>query len=69
MATSRELIADEAFKHRHRVTPKAFTRTRHLPFALMVVLILRKGVKSLQNLVNEAMSWLELAPVTASAFS
>lgn len=31
--------------------------------------MLRKSVKSLQNVVNEAMSWLEESPVTASAYS
>jgi hypothetical protein len=34
-----------------------------------LVLILRKSVKSLQNVVNEAMAWLRVEPVTASAFS
>jgi Transposase DDE domain len=36
---------------------------------LVLVLILRKSVKSLQNVVNEAMSWLGVDSVTASAFS
>lgn len=40
-----------------------------MPFALVVVLTLRKSVKSLQNVVNEAMTWLGLATVTASAYS
>ncbi len=40
-----------------------------LPFAVVLVLILRKSVKSLQNVVNEAMAWLMVEPVTASAFS
>ena len=30
---------------------------------------MRKGVKSLQNLLNEAMTWLEQAPVSASGYS
>ena len=34
-----------------------------------MALILRKGMKSLQNLVNEAMVWLGAELVTASAFS
>ena len=42
---------------------------RCLPFAVVLVLILRKSVKSLQNVVNEAMAWLMVEPVTASAFS
>jgi len=34
-----------------------------------MVLMIRKSVKSLQNVVNEAMDWLNLPPVTASAYS
>ncbi|BCG65167.1 MAG: transposase, IS4 family [Methyloprofundus sp.] len=34
-----------------------------------MVLMMRKSVKSVQNVVNEAMSWLDLPPVTASAYS
>lgn len=58
----------EDFKQRHRWSEKAFLRDRALPFALVLVLILRKSVKSLQNVVNEAMTWLDEAPVTASAY-
>jgi hypothetical protein len=67
--TTRELIADAGFKGRHRSAATAFARARRLPFALVVTLILRKGVKSLQNTVNEAMGWLGEAPATGSAFS
>ena len=56
-------------KSRHRASDQAFTRVRCLPFAVVLVLILRKSVKSLQNVVNEAMVWLLVEPVTASAFS
>jgi hypothetical protein len=34
-----------------------------------MVLIMRKSVKSLQNVVNEAMTWLEQETVSASAYS
>ena len=67
--TTRRLLADEGFKSRHRASDQAFTRVRCLPFAVVLVLILRKSVKSLQNVVNEAMAWLRVEPVTASAFS
>ncbi|MGB5063472.1 MAG: IS4 family transposase [Candidatus Competibacter sp.] len=67
--TTRHLLTDEGFKGRHRVSDRAFTRVRCLPFAVVLVLILRKSVKSLQNVVNEAMAWLTADPVTASAFS
>ena len=42
---------------------------RSLPFALVLVLMMRKSVKSLQNVVNEAMTWLNEPLVTASAYS
>lgn len=58
----------ETFKDKHRVAKSAFTRVRSLPFELVLVMILRKSVKSLQNVVNEAMLWLETDTVTASAF-
>ncbi len=67
--TTRRLLADEGFKSRHRASDQAFTRVRCLPFAVVWVLILRKSVKSLRNVVNEAMAWLMIEPVTASAFS
>lgn len=67
--TTRHLLTDEEFKSRHRASEQAFTRVRCLPFAMVLVLILRKSVKSLQNVVNEAMAWLTAEPVTASAFS
>lgn len=67
--TTRRLLTDEGFKSRHRANDRAFTRVRCLPFAVVLVLILRKSVKSLQNVVNEAMAWLRVEPVTASAFS
>lgn len=69
LETSRERIEDENFKRRHSKTSSDFTRIRSLPFAMVLVLILRKSVKSLQNVLNEAMTWLNLAPVTASAYS
>lgn len=34
-----------------------------------MVLIMRKSVKPLQNVINEAMGWLDESPVTASAYS
>ncbi|MCB1767577.1 MAG: hypothetical protein KDJ22_16215 [Candidatus Competibacteraceae bacterium] len=66
---TRDLLNSADFKNRHRVNDQAFTRVRCLSFAAVLVLILRKSVKSLQNVVNEATTWLMMAPVTASAFS
>ena len=62
-------MEDEKFKQRHRTKSTAFTRQRCLPFVLVLTLILKKGVKSLQNVVNEATDWLNTKPVTASAYS
>lgn len=62
-------LENKMFKNSHRVSEKDFTRKRSLPFALLMVLVMRKSVKSMQNIVNEAMSWLDLPPVTASAYS
>jgi hypothetical protein len=61
-------MRDERFKDKHRLAKAVFTRVRSLPFELVLVMILRKSVKSLQNVVNEAMLWLETDTVTASAF-
>lgn len=69
MEIIRERIEAKAFKSRHRQTDKVFVRERSLPFALVVVLLMRNSVKSLQNVVNEAMTWLKLPSVSASAYS
>jgi hypothetical protein len=66
---SKEQIEVEEFKTRHRHSEKAFTRDRSLSFSLVLVLVLRNSVKSLQNVVNEAMIWLNEPPMTASAYS
>ncbi|WP_295447784.1 IS4 family transposase [uncultured Thiodictyon sp.] len=69
LKTGRELIVDAEFKARHPSRAKAFTRSRRLTFPLVITLLLRKGVQSLQNMVNEAVGWLAELPVTGSAFS
>lgn len=63
------MIHDEGFKSRHRRTKQAFTRNRSLSFAMVLMLLLRKGVKSLQNQLNEALSGRGRDRVTASAYS
>lgn len=57
------------FKTRHRQSKTDFTRLRSLPFGLVMALVLRNSLKSLQLVANEAMAWLQQAPVTASAYS
>lgn len=69
MDTGRELLADTGFSARHRNSPKAFTRERVLTFPVVVGLVMRKSVKALQNVVNEALERLGLPSVSASAVS
>jgi hypothetical protein len=59
LAVSQALIHDEAFKNRPRRKATDFTRTRHLVFPLMLLLMLRKGVKSLQLTLNELWDGLD----------
>jgi len=51
---SSTLIKDEQFKSCHSRSAKDFTRTRLLPFELVLILVLRNSVKSLQLVVNAA---------------
>jgi len=66
---SREWIEDDEFKKRHCGTEKDFIRVRMLPFSLVLTLVMRKSMKSLQNSVNDALTWLNESTVTASAYS
>ena len=63
------LIHDAEFKARHRQKATDFTRSRSLVFPLVMLFVLRKGVKSLQLMVNEWFDGLGLPGVTASAYS
>ena len=65
----RDMINDPGFKAKHRLNAQTFVRDRVLTFPVMMVLILRKSVKSLQLWLNELSVALELPTVTASAFS
>lgn len=67
--TSRELIENEGFKNRNRKAETMFTRVRCLPFALVLIMILRKSTKSLQCIVNETTSSLGMDEISASAYS
>ena len=67
--TSREEIHAYNFKNLHRWEKEYFTRARSLPFAITMILVLRNSVKSLQNVVNEALISLDKNTVTASAYS
>ncbi len=65
------LLFDEAFKNRHKRTAEAFKRNRKLTFPNMILFMIRKSVKSIQNGLNEFFSKLAGAEqtATASAFS
>ena len=66
---SRELINSETFKEQHRVSEKCFTRTRKLFFSLLIIVILRKSVKSIQLVLNELSVELDLDPITNGALT
>jgi len=66
---SQELINSETLSVRHRVSEKCFTRTRKLFFSLLIILIIRKSVKSMQLILNELSIERDTGPVTAAAFT
>jgi len=66
---SRELIRSEELKSRHRVREEDFSRVRCLTFPLLLTVILRKSVKSLQLVLNELTQELGRSPVSHSALS
>jgi len=59
----------DSFKAQHRTHPTDFTRDRKLSFPLLITLLLQKGVKSIQLLLNEMSLHLGVSPVSHSAFS
>lgn len=56
---ARELLQSHEFKERYKNTPTAFTRTRKLHFPVLMILMLQKGLKSLQLRLNELVLSLE----------
>ena len=66
---SRELINDDDFRSRHRASDRFFTRCRKLTFFVMILLLLRKSVKSIQSVVNELFIILGIESVSGAAFS
>jgi isopentenyl phosphate kinase len=62
-------MGEAPFKCRHRKADRDFSHGRRLLFSRVVMMILRKSVKPLQSMVNEAMEAAEASPVTASAYS
>lgn len=65
------MLSDSTFKEIHKLSTSAFTRERKLTFNSVIMLILRKSVKSLQNRLNEFFDKLNtnITPATSSAFT
>ena len=65
------MLTDAAFVINHKVKDSSFTRVRKLSFINVVLLVLQKGLKSLQNRLNEFFDKFSsiITPATASAFS
>lgn len=66
--TTRELIEDPTFCGRHRTQPRHFTRNRSLTFMNVVVMLLRKSVRSVQLRLHDFFEALgsEVESVTAA---
>lgn len=63
-------LNDNKFMESHKISPGAFSRIRKLPFYTVMMLIIRKSVKSLQLVLNEFVNQTDKSfTVTASAFS
>ena len=67
--TTRELIHDESFCHRHRACDKNFTRRRTLPFRNVVVMLLQNTVRSIQLHLHHFFEALAPGPPTVKASS
>lgn len=69
MEISRVLINSEDFKIRNRNNETAFTRLRTLSFSIVMILVIRKSLKSLQLILNEFALDFGINPVSSSAFT
>lgn len=65
------MLNDHCFKDEHRRKSSFFSRNRALTFRALVVLMLRKGMKSMQLALNEFFERMDadLTPATSSAFA
>ena len=65
----------DIFKNNHKIDKKDFTRNRKLSFSKMILIIAKKSVKSIQNVLNETQVYLsklideDLNTISNSAFS
>ena len=69
MKENRKMIESKWFKEQHRKTQEAFSRVRKLSFAVRVVFIVQKSVKSLQLRLNEWFEWFGEETVSRSALT
>ncbi|WP_261344000.1 IS4 family transposase [Candidatus Uabimicrobium amorphum] len=71
MDKSKELLESERFKKMHRKNEKDFTRERKLPFSRLMVFMIRKSIKSIQNRLNEFVKDLltNFTTVTSGAYT
>ena len=71
----KDKIHSDEFQSDHKQNQKDFTRERKLTFAKIVVIMMRKSVKSLQNVLNEAQKEISLLlkndeeTITGSAYT
>ena len=71
----KEKILSESFKSENRMNKKDFTRDRKLPFSKVLLTIVRKSVKSVQNVLHETQKHLsnlldeDLETVSNSTYS
>ena len=71
----KEKILSDSFKSENRMNKKDFTRDRKLPFSKVLLTIVRKSVKSIQNVLNETQKHFsnlldeDLETISKSAYS
>jgi hypothetical protein len=63
------LINSDEIKKKYRRDGKCFMRMRKLSFGLLIIMILRKSMKSLQLMLNEVTGELGVESISNSAFS
>jgi len=68
---TKRLLNDDSFIADHRCNPVFFTRNRTLTFCILIILMLRKSLKSVQLVLNEFFDRMNtgLITVTSSAFT
>lgn len=60
-------IEDKDFRNEYRIKPTAFTRNRHMNFAMVCRLILDRNRKSISNKIKENPAFMDI-PATRQAF-